>query len=195
MSTAYLLKHTWSLVTALGERDAYTAIHSGRVEALSAELGARCGLSSAEIYTLRTAAKLHDVGKIGIPDRILLKQGSFEPDEWKVMQTHSIIGERICQMINHKDAKQVAYLVRHHHESFDGSGYPDKLAGENIPISSRIITIVDSYDAMTTGRPYHQPRLHTQAMAIIHSELERKIDPYLFGLFESIIAHSKHHAA
>ena len=194
MSTAYLLKQSVSLAVALGERDAYTAIHSGRVEALSAELGARCGLSSAEIFTLRTAAKLHDVGKIGIPDRILLKQSSFEPAEWKIMQTHSIIGQRICEMINHKDAKQVAHLVRHHHENFDGSGYPDQLAGEDIPISSRIIAIVDSYDAMSTVRPYHQPRSHMQVMEIINSEVGRKIDPYILSHFEVIITHNSHRA-
>jgi len=194
MPSTFLLKQSMCLGVALKERDEYTEVHSGRVEELSAQLGKRCHLSSQEIVLLRNAARLHDVGKIGIPDRILLKPTSFEPDEWEIMKSHTVLGQKICETINHKDATQVGLIVRHHHESFGGAGYPDGLAGEAIPICSRIIAVVDSYDAMTTARPYHQPRGHHQVMGIIASECGKKIDPYVFAHFEAIMTRSENRA-
>lgn len=192
MASTYLMKQSMCLCVALKERDEYTLVHSSRVEELSAELGKKCNLSGRDIVMLRNAARLHDVGKIGIPDRILLKPTSFEPDEWEIMKTHTEIGQKICETINHKDAKQIGMFVRHHHESFAGNGYPDGLAGEAIPICSRIISVVDSYDAMTTARPYHKPRHHHQVMEIIGGESGNKIDPYIFAHFENIMRNNKY---
>jgi len=194
MPSTFLLRQSMCLGVALKERDEYTEVHSSRVEELSAELGKRCRLTGQEIVLLRNAARLHDVGKIAIPDRILLKPTSFEPDEWEIMKTHAEIGQKICDAINHKDAGQVGLIVRHHHESFGGAGYPDGLSGEAIPICSRIIAVVDSYDAMTTTRPYHQPRVHHQVMGIIASECDKKIDPYVFAHFEAIMTRSENRA-
>ena len=195
MPSTFLLKQSMCLGVALKERDEYTEVHSGRVEELSAQLGKKCHLSSQEIVLLRNAARLHDVGKIGIPDRILLKPTSFEPDEWEIMKSHAELGQTICESINHKDAKQIGLIVRHHHEGFNGNGYPDGLAGEAIPICSRVIAVVDSYDAMTTTRPYHQPRTHSQVMQIIGNECGAKIDPFVFAHFESIMLHSEYRAS
>lgn len=183
-----LLTQTSCLGIALRERDPYTEDHANRVESLSLKLGMRCGLSGHELNILRGAAKLHDIGKIGIPDRVLLKTGSLETDEWEIMKTHSELGERICKSIDHHDAEQVAAIVRHHHEYFNGSGYPDRLSGEDIPICSRIITIVDSYDAMITARPYHHARIHNEVMKIINNESGDKIDPAVYKYFQSIFA-------
>jgi len=184
----HLLTQTSCLGIALRERDSYTEDHASRVEILSHKLGIECGLSSRELYVLRGAAKLHDIGKIGIPDRVLLKYGSLETDEWEVMKTHSELGERICQSIAHQDAEQIAGIVRHHHEHFNGGGYPDALSGEDIPICSRIISIVDSYDAMKTARPYHSARTHHEVMEIIENECGKKTDPTVYKYFRSIIA-------
>jgi len=182
-----LIQHSSSLTVALGERDAYTEAHCDRVETLSLQLGRRCALNAHELELLRVASKLHDVGKIGIPDHILLKTGRLESDELEVIRTHSVLGQNICDKIPHKDALKIGLIVRHHHEAFDGSGYPDGLAGEKIPIYSRIISIVDSYDAMLTTRPYHDARSHEQVMEIMKRECGKKNDPLLFGYFEQIV--------
>lgn len=193
-SRALLLQETECLVVALDTRDAYTSIHCSRVEALSLLLGQRCRLSDDELDLLRIAAKLHDIGKIGIPDRILHKPGCFDPDESEIMKTHTILGESICGALPHEDSKEIADAVRHHHEDFDGKGYPDGLSGEAIPVAARVITIVDGYDAMTTLRPYHHPRAHTVVMEMLADGSGHKIDPYIFGHFERVIAHSEYRA-
>lgn len=185
---AKLIRYSDSLSIALGERDAYTEAHCDRVETLSLQLGRRCALNAYELELLRVASKLHDVGKIGIPDHILLKPGRLDSDELGVIRTHSELGQKICNEIPHKDALIIGVLVRHHHEAFDGSGYPDGLAGEQIPIYSRIISIADSYDAMLTTRPYQHSRSHEQIMEIMESECGKKSDPLLFGYFEQIVS-------
>jgi len=182
-----LLIRTSCLGIALRQRDSYTEDHANRVETLSHDLGIKCGLSSRELNRLRGAAKLHDIGKIGIPDRVLLKHGRLDDDEWEVMKTHSELGERICRSIAHDDAEHIARIVRHHHEYFNGAGYPDCLSGENIPLSSRIISIVDSYDAMTTVRPYQTARTHNEVMAIIEEECGVKSDPLIYKYFKNVI--------
>ncbi len=150
-----LLKYTKALSVALGYRDLLTRLHSERVRGLSAAIGKSCGLSRKEFNTLNIAASFHDIGKIGIPDHILLKPSKLDEDEWQIMKQHSEIGEKIILSIDLEGAPQAARLIRHHHEHYDGRGYPDKLSGEDIPICSRIISIADSYDAMAVTRSYH----------------------------------------
>ena len=142
-----------TLSVALGQRDEHTSLHSDRVVLLSAELGQHIGLSDHELELLSLAARFHDLGKIGIPDKILLKPAAFEQDEWACMKQHAVIGERIILAIEGEMTPTVARSVRHHHEHFDGSGYPDKLLGSAIPLYSRIISVTDSYDAMVASRP------------------------------------------
>lgn len=191
MIKSSLLKQSCCLMLALSGKDEYTGTHSKRVELLALKIGMKCGLTLRELIVLRAAAKLHDVGKISIPDRILLKPSSFDEDEWAVMKTHAEFGEKICETIPHQDGKVMATIIRHHHEYFNGDGYPDALSGERIPVSARIISVVDSYDAMATARPYHKSRSHQEVMEILRSESGKKIDPYMLGHLESVIEHSE----
>ena len=191
-SRALLLQQSNCLNVVLHARDRYTHAHSSRVEGLSLALGEECGLDASELELLRIAAMLHDIGKIGIPDNILLKPASLAPEEWEVMKTHATIGQEFCNAIPHEDSHTVGRMVRHHHECFDGTGYPDGLSGEAIPLASRIIAIADSYDAMTSTRPYHRLRTHEQVMQILAAETGHRTDPYVFRRFEAAIKDSEY---
>jgi response regulator RpfG family c-di-GMP phosphodiesterase len=186
-----LLKYTKALSVALGYRDLLTRLHSERVRGLSEEIGEYCGLSNNEINALNIAASFHDIGKIGIPDHILLKSSQLDEAEWETMKQHSEIGEEIIGSTELEGSQLAALLIRHHHEHYNGMGYPDKLSGENIPISSRIISIADSYDAMAVTRSYHRARTHLEIMAILHEETGGKHDPELMRVFCKIIESSK----
>ena len=190
-----LLNYTRALSVALGYRDLLTRLHSERVRGLAEEIGLRCGLSKSEINALNIAASFHDIGKIGTPDHILLKPAQLDEAEWEIMKQHSEIGERIMASTELEGSQQAAILIRHHHEHYNGMGYPDKLSGENIPICSRIIAIADSYDAMAVTRPYHHARTHLEIMAILHEETGGKHDPELMRVFCAIIESSKFRAA
>lgn len=185
-----LEKYVQTLTVALGFRDQSTELHSGRVSGLALELGEACGLSLPEMTVLNIAAQLHDVGKIGIPDKILRKPARLEAEEWEIMKRHPLIGDAIIRATELEDAEQAAVAVRHHHERFNGQGYPDGLAGETIPLPSRIISIADSYDAMADPRAYHRARPHSAIMAILHEETGHKHDPQLMRVFDTIIDHS-----
>lgn len=186
-----LLKYTKGLSAALGYRDLSTQLHSERVQGLSVEIGNYCGLQSDEINALNIAASFHDIGKIGIPDRILLKPAQLDEAEWAQMKLHSEIGEKIMLSTELEGSQQAAILIRHHHEHYNGRGYPDQLSAENIPICSRIISIADSYDAMAVTRSYHHARTHLEIMAILHQETGEKHDPELMQVFCKLIESSK----
>ena len=177
-----------SLITALCARDAYTREHCDRVCMLALEMGHAFALSASALEALRIASQLHDVGKIGVRDDVLLKPGKLTPDEWEEMKAHSIYGERIVKDTFLSNGVEVASIVRHHHEAFDGSGYPDGLAGGEIPQSCRILLVIDAYDAMTTGRLYHKARSHREAMNILESEAGTKLDPDIILVFSKVIA-------
>lgn len=172
-----------TLVAALDERDGHTRKHSDRVAMLALALGQHCGLGAEELRQLGIAALMHDIGKIGIPDSVLLKPHAFTTEERELMETHSIRGERILLSIESDSMADVARIVRHHHEHFDGNGYPDRLAGEGIPVMARILSVVDSYDAIAMPRPYHESRSHDEVLAILEKERGKKHDPYLLDLF------------
>lgn len=186
---------TEALICALKYRDAHTQLHTQRVIYLSEALGIACQLSAPEIDMLKISASLHDIGKIGIPDEILLKPGKFDPQQWKIMQSHSQKGEDIIKTLGLKDSPAIANIVRHHHEHYNGQGYPDQLAGEQIPILSRIISVADSYDAITESRSYHQAKTHQQAMQILQGEKGTKHDPKLVELFALLIETSQYKAS
>ena len=187
-----LSKYTKALSVALGYRDCLTQLHSERVLGISEEVGAGCGLANNELSILKISALFHDVGKIGIPDPVLLKPTKFEETEWERMKKHSEIGERIMAATELMGAQQASSAIRHHHEYYNGKGYPDRLSGEDIPICSRIISIADSYDAMAVTRYYHNARTHQQIMVILHRETGEKHDPYAMRIFCNIIEHSKY---
>lgn len=187
---SYLAESAQALSIALDERDHYTHQHCDRVSLLAQELGQACGLTQAELDLLAVGARFHDIGKIGIPDEVLLKPGALDAQEWALMKMHPVKGERMFRNTLHPHATEVATIIRHHHECFNGSGYPDGLAGEDIPLASRILLIVDAYDAMSTSRPYHHGRSHQAIMDIMLAEEGQKTDPLLFKHFMQVIAHS-----
>src|SRR5262249_389485 len=141
------------LAQAVELRDEYTGGHTARVTNYSLLLGQQMELPYKDIELLRIGTPLHDIGKIGIDDAILRKPGKLTPEEYKLMQSHTVKGEAIISVI--PDLTAIKPIVRSHHERWDGTGYPDKLAGENIPLLARIVAVADAFDAMTSNRPYH----------------------------------------
>ncbi|MDO6563361.1 HD domain-containing protein [Amphritea sp. 1_MG-2023] len=190
-----LEQRTKALAIALGFRDPSTLEHSTRVQTLAAELGKAVGLNVKQLAALRISAKFHDIGKIGIPDHILMKPTKLDHQDWTVMVRHPEIGEQIVRSTELEGAAETGQIIRHHHEHYDGQGYPDRIAGEAIPIGARIISIVDSYDAMAFTRPYHRGRSHADIITQIQRESGAKHDPYLLKHFCRIINTSKHRVA
>ena len=189
-----LFRNTKALSIALGYRDLMTRLHSERVQGLSEEIGVRYGLNEEKLSALRMSSSFHDIGKIGTPDYILLKTEQFNEDEWKVMKQHPEIGERIVLSTELEGSQMAALAIRHHHEHFDGDGYPDRLSGAEIPICSRIISIADSYDAMAVTRSYHKARPHSEIMEILRAETGKKHDPQLMKIFVDFIEDSQYKA-
>jgi len=181
-----------ALVCALKHRDSHTQLHSQRVIDLSECLGKACGLYDMDIGILKMAACFHDIGKIGIPDEILLKAGKLDSEEWDVMKTHSENGEDIVRGLEMEGCNIISLAVRHHHEHYNGCGYPDQISGDEIPIFSRIISVADSFDAMAETRPYHKARAHQQVMDIMSVENGIKFDPYVFNKLQSIVKESQY---
>jgi putative nucleotidyltransferase with HDIG domain len=187
-----LFRYTKALSVALGYRDTSTQLHSERVLGLSLELATKYGLNEDDLDILRIAASFHDIGKIGIPDPILLKAGSYDEDDWTVMREHPKIGAEILRAIDLEGARQAADVILSHHEHFDGSGYPEGKSKLDISILARIISVADAYDAMAMTRSYHQAKPHDQIMAIIHKESGSKFDPALVAIFDDIIEASEY---
>jgi len=181
---------TPALLEALREKDEYTAGHCARVADLAEAIGRALNIPEEDLRSLHNAGLLHDVGKIGIPDGVLLKRGGLDAHEWEIMRTHSARGERILMaqsIAGGAVLDAVIKAVRHHHEHIDGSGYPDGLAGEEIPFWSRILLVADSYDAMTTPRSYHQAFSHDKAMEIMGHGVGTRSDPLIFEAFDHMM--------
>ncbi len=142
-----------SLIRALEARDPYTCGHSIRVGELAAKIGAELGLTARAQAEVRLAGELHDIGKIGIEDALLKSDGALSAEEYRRILDHSVIGERILEPL-FRDRPVITGVVRWHHERFDGTGYPDRLRGEKIPLPARIVAVADAYDAMTSARAY-----------------------------------------
>lgn len=160
-----------SLALSIEAKDPYTNGHCERLAKWAEGLGRRLGLPEEQCVALRRAGVVHDIGKVAIPEPILLKRGPLTAEERAIMQLHPVLGERICAPL--KSFRLVLPIIRHHHEKLDGSGYPDGLRGEQIPRAARILQIVDVFDALTTDRPYHAAFSRDEALAVIKQEAER----------------------
>jgi putative two-component system response regulator len=176
----------FSLARSIEGKDPYTHGHCERLCEYSASLGRHLGLAEDQIVALRRAGIVHDVGKIAIPDAILLKPGRLTAEEWKLVYEHPVVGERICAPL--KSFRLVLPIIRHHHEKFDGSGYPDGLRGEDIPVTARVLQIVDVYDALTTDRPYKHAFSITDALQTMKEEVAKGWwDSRIFDQFERLV--------
>ncbi|GAV22827.1 HD-GYP domain-containing protein [Carboxydothermus pertinax] len=174
-----------ALVAALEAKDPYTRGHSERVSDLSVEIAREMGMKPEELENIRFMALLHDVGKIGILDTVLNKKGTLDPEEKDLIQEHPVLGSKIVEEIPF--LKQCAGMVRHHHERFDGTGYPDKISGEKIPLGARIIAVADTYDAMTSNRPYRPALTKEQAKREIEQNAGCQHDPQVVKAFLRVI--------
>ena len=161
----------FSLALSIEARDPYTRGHCDRLSEMSARMGEKLGIPEEDVKALRRAGVVHDVGKVAVPDSILLKPGPLSPEEIEVMRRHPVIGEQICEPL--KTFRLVLPIIRHHHERHDGSGYPDHLRGQEIPLTARILQLADVYDALTTDRPYRKADTSDVALAIMHEEAAR----------------------
>jgi putative two-component system response regulator len=176
----------FALARSIEGKDPYTGGHCERLSEYSASLGQHLSLADEQITALRRAGVVHDIGKIAVPDSIILKPSSLSPEEWKLMREHPVVGERICAPL--KSFRLVLPIIRHHHEKFDGSGYPDGLRGENIPVTARVLQIVDVYDALTTIRPYKPAFSITDALQTMKLEVAKGWwDAQIFDQFEQLV--------
>lgn len=175
------------LAAAAEYRDDQTGQHTFRVGHVTARLAERLGLSSADVDMIRLAARLHDVGKIGIPDAILLKPGRFTPEEFEMMKQHTLIGGRILSGGRSKLLQVAEEIALTHHERWDGRGYPHGLDGERIPISGRLVSVADVYDALTSERPYKEAWTPEAALSEIESQAGRQFDPQVVQAFGEMI--------
>jgi putative two-component system response regulator len=179
-------KVLFSIARTVESRDPNTGDHCERLVQRGQTFGEYLGLSRNEIRDLMWGGYLHDIGKVGIPDAVLLKPGKFTPEEFEVMKEHVIIGETICQPL--RTMRGVTPIIRHHHERWDGSGYPDRLVGDEIPYLAQIFQLIDIYDALASERPYKKCFTPHEALDIMAEEAAKGWrNPDLFQLFAEFI--------
>ncbi|MFY9743777.1 MAG: HD-GYP domain-containing protein, partial [Candidatus Sulfotelmatobacter sp.] len=160
--------------------------HCERLADYAVALGRQAGLSEDEVIALRRAGVVHDIGKVAVPDAILLKPGRLTEDEWAIVRQHPVVGERICEPL--RSFRLVLPIIRHHHEKCDGTGYPDGLRRDAIPMPARILQIVDVFDALTTERPYKKALPVPDALRTVREEVGKGWwDPDIFHLFEQLV--------
>ncbi len=171
----------FSLAAAVEAKDTYTERHTNRVAESARYLGSRMGLPEQDLDALYRGGIIHDIGKIGVPDAVLLKPGSLNADELVLMRAHPEIGENIVRPL--RSGSDLLPIVRHHHEAFDGRGYPDGLRGTAIPLLARIVSVCDAFDALTNDRPYRSRLSEREALGILTGGAGRQWDPELVSLF------------
>ncbi|MFN0166736.1 MAG: HD-GYP domain-containing protein [Bryobacteraceae bacterium] len=175
----------FSLAVAVEQRDPYTAGHCERLALFSLAIGLRLNLQSPDLLALYRGGFLHDIGKVGMPDSILFKPGPLCETEWAIMRTHSVRGEAICQPL--KCLRSVLPIIRNHHERWNGTGYPDGIRGEAIPLLARILKCADVFDALTTERPYKMALTVKESLRVMQHETDEGwLDPSLMQVFLSL---------
>jgi len=180
------LEIIYRLARAAEYRDEHTGYHIQRISHYSVALGTHLGLSNEALEVLKYASPLHDIGKLGIPDRILLKPGPLSPEEWKIMKMHTVIGAQILAGSRIKYLKAAEKIALYHHERWDGTGYPMGLKGEKIPLFARIVAVADVFDALTTDRPYRKAMSVEEAFEIIKKGRGSHFDPQIVDTFFKI---------
>ena len=179
-----------SLALTIEARDATTQGHCHRLARFGKDLGRRIGLGADDLAALERGGMLHDIGKVAIPDSILLKPSRLTHDEFEQMKMHTVIGDRMCSEL--RLLRRVRPIVRHHHERLDGSGYPDGLRGRDVPLLAQIIGIVDVFDALTVARPYREPMSPANAFEELEAEARRGWrDLELVGEFIAVCRHNQ----
>lgn len=176
-----------SLQLALKHRDEYTQFHCERVAKIAIKTGIKLGFNEQELCDIEKAAIFHDIGKIGMSDEILFNPGKLTDSQYEQMKAHPIIGASITEKLDIPNAEKVAKIIYHHHEHFSGSGYPDGLKGEKIPLGSRIICIIDVFDALTSNRRYRDPLSFEQTLAEMEKTMIHQFDPQLFEVISDVI--------
>jgi putative two-component system response regulator len=175
----------FSLAQSIEGKDPYTKGHCERLSDYGAALGMAIGLDAESITALRRSGIVHDIGKVAVPDAVLLKPARLNEAEMALMREHPVVGERICAPL--KSFRAVLPIIRHHHEKLDGTGYPDGLRGDAIPITARVLQIVDVYDALTTARPYKRALTREETLEVMASEVAKGWwDPDLFREFSRL---------
>lgn len=176
----------FSIARTVESRDPNTGDHCERLVNRGRAFGEFLNLSRNDIRDLKWGGYLHDIGKVGIPDAVLLKTGKLTPEEWEIMRQHVLIGERICQPL--RTMRGVVPIIRHHHERWDGSGYPDQLKGDEIPYLAQVFQLVDIYDALTHERPYKRAFTPEESLAIMAEETARGWrNPFLMKQFAEFV--------
>jgi len=192
------IEHTYfetimALALAVEAKEPHTAGHSKRVGFYAVKIAEEMGVEEDTTKILKHAGLLHDIGKIGIKDDILLKAGPLTPEEWRVMQQHSVIGEAILKPV--RSLTKVAEMVRCHHEWYDGSGYPDGLKADQIPLGARVLTVADSYDAMSTDRPYRKRLTLEEAKSELRKGAGKQFDPRVIDAFLKVLSEKEQRLA
>lgn len=179
----------FALARSIEGKDPYTEGHCERLAEYAGALGSFMGLPDEQVTALRRAGIVHDVGKVAVPDAILLKRGPLTAAEWAIIWEHPVVGEQICEGL--KSFRLVLPIIRHHHERRDGTGYPDSLAGDQIPLTARVLQVVDVYDALTTDRPYRQAISPQSAIETLEAETQKGWrDPDVLAAFKDLVRHS-----
>jgi HD-GYP domain-containing protein (c-di-GMP phosphodiesterase class II) len=173
-----------ALSNAVEARDAYTGKHAERVAAYGMELARGCGLAVEDSPQIEFGFLLHDVGKVAVPDAILFKSGSLTEEEYSLVRRHPVIGSEILRDVDFLGEGKL--VVRHHHERWDGSGYPDRLAGEDIPLAARVFAVADALDALTSDRPYRRGTRFSRAREEIRAHAGSQFDPAVVDALDSI---------
>ncbi len=179
-----------SLALAIDAKDHYTQGHSQKVSAYAVMIAQALNMNQAEVEEIRLAGLLHDIGKVGIPEVILNKSGPLNSEEWETMKTHTLLGAKILEPL--EAMNRIRLMVRHHHEFFDGTGYPDRLLGEAIPFGARVIAIADAYDTITSERTYKKPRRPEEAFSELQRCAASQFDPEVIRVFIETMRRAPH---